>query len=88
MTLKDAIYHKHHRSSAYALVRSRARTIARKLNLTTCIRCGYNKHVEIAHIKAISEFDETALLSEINSKENLMPLCPNCHWENDNIKVA
>lgn len=46
--------------------------------------CGYDKFVEIAHIKAVSEFDESALISDINSIDNLIALCPNHHWEYDN----
>lgn len=48
-----------------------------------CAICGYDKHVEIAHIKAVSDFDDSALISEINSKDNLIALCPNHHWEYD-----
>lgn len=49
-----------------------------------CIICGYDKHVEIAHIKAVSEFEDNALISEINHPDNLIGLCPNHHWEYDN----
>ena len=87
MTLTEAIYEKHHRSSAYALVRTRARAIAKKLGLDTCEKCGYNKHIEIAHKKGISTFEGDTLISVINSKENLMALCPNCHWEYDNMPL-
>lgn len=83
ITLREAIYTKHHKSSAYALVRSRARIVARKLGWKQCSHCGYNKHVEVGHIKPISDFSEDTLLSIINSPENLVPLCPNCHWEFD-----
>ena len=83
MTLKEAIYEKHHKSSAFALVRSRARQSAKKLGLDSCQKCGYNRHVEIAHIKPISSFSEEIMLSVINSRENIMALCPNCHWEFD-----
>ena len=48
-----------------------------------CCKCGYKKHVEIAHIRAISDFPDSATIGEINSIENLMALCPNCHWEHD-----
>lgn len=82
-TLEEAIYTKHHKSSAFALVRSRARTIAKHLGLNKCVKCGYSKHVEIAHIKPISDFPLSAKLSEVNSQNNLLPLCPNCHWEHD-----
>lgn len=49
-----------------------------------CAICGYDKHIEIAHIKAVSEFDDSALLTEINHPDNLIALCPNHHWEFDN----
>lgn len=49
-----------------------------------CIVCGYDKHIEIAHIKAVSEFSKDCLVSEINKSDNLVALCPNHHWEYDN----
>jgi hypothetical protein len=48
-----------------------------------CAICGYSHHVEIAHIKAVSEFDDTTPVREINSLDNLIALCPNHHWEYD-----
>ncbi len=83
LTLEEAIYTTHHKSSAFALVRSRARAIAKKYELTSCINCGYDKHVEIAHIKPISSFTKDTPVSVVNDKSNLLPLCPNCHWEFD-----
>ena len=82
-TLKEAIYEQHHKSSAFALVRSRARTVAKQLGLNKCSICGYDKHVEIAHVKPISSFSLSTKLSTINSKNNILALCPNCHWEFD-----
>lgn len=49
-----------------------------------CAVCGYNKHAEIAHIKAVSDFDDSTTIEEINSPDNLIGLCPNHHWEYDN----
>lgn len=49
-----------------------------------CAVCGYDKHVEIAHIKAVSDFPETSTVAEINDINNLIGLCPNHHWEYDN----
>lgn len=49
-----------------------------------CICCGYDKHYEVAHIKAVSDFDDESLISEINDINNLIALCPNHHWEYDN----
>lgn len=52
-----------------------------------CNVCGYSNHVEIAHIKAVSEFDNESTLLEINDINNLVALCPNHHWEFDNKKI-
>lgn len=49
-----------------------------------CAVCGYSNHIEVAHIKAISEFDDSVTIAEINSINNLVALCPNHHWEYDN----
>ena len=49
-----------------------------------CKICGYDKHYEVAHIKAVSEFSDNTLISEINDLDNLVALCPNHHWEYDN----
>jgi len=40
----------------------------------------------VCHIKAVSDFDENTPIVIINSIDNLMALCPNCHWEFDNNK--
>lgn len=48
-----------------------------------CAKCGYSTHIEIAHIKAVSDFDDSATIAEINSINNLIALCPNHHWEYD-----
>lgn len=84
ITLGEAIYTKHHQSSAFALVRSRARVVVKGWE-KTCKHCGYSKHVEVCHIKAISEYPLDTKLSVINNPANLLLLCPNCHWEFDNI---
>ena len=49
-----------------------------------CANCGYSKHVELHHIKGISTFSDDTPISVINNYNNLIPLCPNCHWEADN----
>ena len=48
-----------------------------------CVVCGYSAHIEIAHMKAVADFDGEATLSEINALTNLVALCPNHHWEYD-----
>lgn len=64
------------------------RMLNRKWNCTLlekpCARCGYDLHVELAHIKAISSFPISATLGEVNDPDNVIQLCPNCHWEFDN----
>ena len=73
-----------HQSSKYAHVRGLARSWNKDLLSKCCNNCGYCKHVELCHIKALSKFPPTAKLSEVNAQSNLIQLCPNCHWEFDN----
>lgn len=67
---------------------TRIRSLARKKYFSDnrpnkCYNCGYEKHVEICHIKAISDHEDGCVISDINSKDNTIALCPNCHWELD-----
>lgn len=54
----------------------------------SCCVCGYDKHIEIAHVKAVSDFSHNTLVKEINDIENIIPLCPNHHWEFDNGVIS
>jgi predicted restriction endonuclease len=49
-----------------------------------CHTCGYDKHVEICHIRAINTFPDDTPVSVVSGIDNLIALCPNCHWEFDN----
>ena len=49
-----------------------------------CANCGYDKHFEVCHIKDVASFSDEALIGEINHIDNLIGLCPTCHWEFDN----
>ena len=67
---------------------SRIRDLARKFYAKSdkpkqCINCGYDKHYEVCHIKALKDHKDIDLLSDINDLTNLIALCPNCHWEFD-----
>lgn len=84
LKLGDKIY-KQNKADKYSYVRSWSRQIALKLGWNKCSKCGYDKHVEICHIKPIHTFSEDTLLTEINDVSNLIALCPNCHWELDNL---
>ena len=48
-----------------------------------CKVCGYAKHVDICHIRALSDFPDDTPLAVANAHENLVALCPNHHWEFD-----
>ena len=69
--------------------RSSIRELARKAYIASgkpmgCFVCGYTHHVQVCHKKAVSDFDDKALVKEINDIDNLVALCPNHHWEFDN----
>ncbi len=81
-TIGDKQYTKH-KYSKYSYIRWHARKTQLDAGFDKCANCGYDKHVEVAHIKAISSFPETATIREVNDSSNLISLCPNCHWELD-----
>jgi len=72
-----------HTSSKNAHIRLLARSWFKDLTIKPCANCGYDKHVELCHIKPVSSFSETTTLKEVNSRDNIIQLCPNCHWEFD-----
>ena len=78
----DAVYSKGEISNRYSLIRYHARETHLK-HIKTCQNCGYSKHIEICHIKPIKHFSEQATIKEINHIDNIIGLCPNCHWEFD-----
>jgi 5-methylcytosine-specific restriction endonuclease McrA len=78
----DKTYTKH-KYAKYSYIRWHAKKVAKEAGMVKCANCAYEKHVEIAHIKPISEFDPSAKIREVNDIDNLIPLCPNCHWEFD-----
>lgn len=71
-------------SSKFAHIRNFCRFDHKDKTKLPCAVCGYDKHVELCHIKPISSFPLTATVSEINDSNNVIQLCPNCHWEFDN----
>jgi predicted restriction endonuclease len=83
ITIEQAIYKNLHKSSAFALIRNRARSLYRKDILKGCVICGYTNHVEVCHIKPISDFPMNTLISVVNHRNNIVALCPNHHWEFD-----
>ena len=53
-----------------------------------CYLCGYSKHFEVCHVSPIQNFPEGTPMSIVNSLENLVALCPNCHWEFDHGLIS
>lgn len=49
-----------------------------------CQQCGYDRHIEVCHIRDVADFPDSAYISEINHIDNLSSLCPTHHWEFDN----
>lgn len=82
-TIEQVLYRQHHKSSAFAKIRSRARAIGKKMGFSGCCLCDFDLHFEVAHIKAITDFPLDTKLSVVNDISNLAPLCPNCHWQFD-----
>ena len=61
-----------------------------ELSEKPCAKCGYDKHVELCHIKPITQFSPETTIGEVNAPDNNIQLCRNCHWELDNklIKIC
>ncbi len=76
-----------HPSSKFANVRLLGKSWHKDMIKLPCYNCGYNKHVELAHIKPLSSFPLDSTIGEVNSINNVIQLCPNCHWEFDNGKL-
>lgn len=65
-------------------IRANCRSWNKGLMNLPCQKCGYSKHVELAHIQSISNFPPTTTVGEVNHPSNLLVLCRNHHWEFDN----
>lgn len=71
-------------ATRYSQIREHARKALKQSNCyKECFNCRYDKHVHTCHIKDICTFPDTATVEEVNSLDNLVYLCPNCHWEFD-----
>lgn len=80
-TIQEALYK--YGANRYGTIRCHAHKVV-KDRIKVCCNCGYDKHVEIHHIKDISNFPLDTKISIVNHPENLVLLCPNCHWECSN----
>lgn len=73
--------------------RSAIQRLARKIYENSdkpkrCQNCGYDKHYQVCHIKSVAELDDHAVIFEVNNIDNLLALCPNCHWEFDHGQLT
>ena len=88
ITLADVMYsHEsgYGASNRYTRIRDNAQVVYRNSGRPNqCERCSYKYHYHVCHIKPIHMFDPGSPISDINNLDNLMALCPNCHWELDN----
>lgn len=83
---KEALFdiRSNYQSARSAIVKDARKVFESSGKESKCVICGYDKHIEIAHLKSVSDFKDKALISEINAPSNLVALCPNHHWELDN----
>lgn len=72
-----------HPACRYARLRQDARRQYLSAFLYRCARCGYDKHIEICHKRSLASFPLDTPIAVVNSLDNLVGLCPNCHWEFD-----
>ena len=83
-TLGEATSHRQG-CSKYINIRKAARKkYLRSDKPKQCAVCSYSHHFEVSHVKAICDYELTAMVSEINDIANLVALCPTHHWELDN----
>ena len=87
--LTIAEYCKRLGANRFDSIRGRARqSIRDSQQEMSCSECGWQHHVEVCHIKPISSFDPSTLISDVNDLSNLKLLCPNCHWLFDHQKES
>lgn len=83
ITLKE-YRDKYGTAQLHSRLRNLSRAIYKKHKLSEiCVKCGYNKHIQVCHIKPQKDFLETESIGLVNELTNLIGLCPNCHWEFD-----
>lgn len=75
------LFYKSGERNKYNGVRSHSRRLISSLKIKLiCSCCFFKKGVQICHIIPINSFDENTPLNVVNSLDNLILLCPNCHW--------
>lgn len=72
-----------HPSWMHSHVRTLCRSWNKHLLKYNCQKCNYFLHIELCHIRPISDFEDNFTLGEVNREDNILVLCRNCHWEFD-----
>ena len=71
------------RYQAHAYARTLAREWAKaNLDCSACWYCSYSVHVEVCHVKDLSDFHDDTPVAE-TYENNVIILCKNHHWEFD-----
>ena len=86
-TIGDKTY-TNHKYAKYGYIRWHARKTYLALGINSCENCGYSKHIEVSHIKGVASFPPETTIRQVNTIENLIGLCPNCHWEFDHDNLT
>jgi 5-methylcytosine-specific restriction endonuclease McrA len=72
-----------HPACRFARLRQHARRHYLAVRPYQCVRCGYDKHIEVCHKRPLTTFSLDTPIAIVNAIDNLVGLCPNCHWEFD-----
>lgn len=88
VTLKD-YFGGRPKYQANARIRALARDWYKKSSKPKCCcNCGFDDFYEVCHIKALKDFNRDSFITDVNHIDNLIALCPNCHWKFDNGKLS
>ena len=84
-TINEISYDNGVAKTKFVKVRNIAKKLMKRWNIPyKCYICNYELHVDVCHIKPISCFNPKTKIKIVNSKNNLVYLCKNHHWEFDN----
>lgn len=74
-------------AQVYNGIRQKSRSLAVKHYVMECALCGYDYHVDVCHVRALSSLpDETTVISA-SGVDNFVLLCRNHHWELDHGNI-
>lgn len=73
------MFYEANRAGRFARIREHAKKSI-KHRQQSCQNCNWDIHVECCHIKSISSFSPETPIGIVNHPDNLILLCPNCHY--------